>query len=204
VVNQVFESQSLTKEFFIIRETLNSRDDYIEKQRKFFLSEKEKISKELNKDLKFQILLAHDKITENYLRLLESEKNEGLANLLEEKIEELQNLKNNLALYEDFLQYREENNLNLEGEMARKATYPLKLRESLLSENAGLKVKFLKLKSLFMRLAKEKSIELDEQSFKELNAIMNSNYDIIYSEEIFDLMKAQAILVEQKLIGADN
>jgi len=203
VVNQVFDSQSLTKEFLIIRETLNSRDEYLEKQKKYFFSEKEKVSKELNKDLKYQILLSHDKITENYLRLLDSEKTEGLANLLEEKIEEIQNLKNNLALYEDFLQYREENQINLEGELAVKVQYPLKIREGLLCENAGLKVKFLKLKSLFLRLARQRTIELDEQGFKELNAIMNSNYDVVYSEEIFGLMKAQALLVEQKFLG-DN
>jgi hypothetical protein len=203
VVNQVFDSQSLTKEFLIIRETLNSRDEYLEKQKKYFFSEKEKVSKELNKDLKYQILLSHDKITENYLRLLDSEKTEGLANLLEEKIEEIQNLKNNLALYEDFLQYREENQINSEGEFAVRVQYPLKIREVLLCENAGLKVKFLKLKSLFLRLARQRTIELDEQGFKELNAIMNSNYDVVYSEEIFGLMKAQALLVEQKLLG-DN
>ncbi len=203
VVNQVYDSQSLTKEFLIIRDTLNSRDEYLDKQKKYFLSEKEKVSKEFNKDLKYQILLAHDKITENYLRLLESEKAEGLANLVEDKIEEMQNLKNNLALYEDFLQYREENQLNSEGgDMAVKALYPLGIREGLLTENAALKVKFLRLKGLFMRLAREKSIELDEQGFKELNAIMNSSYDVLYSEEMFSLMKAQALLVEMKYLGS--
>lgn len=199
VVNQVFESQSLTKEFLIIRETLNSRDEYLEKQKKYFVSEKGKVNKELNKDLKYHILLAHDKITENYLKLLESEKNEGLANLLEEKIDEMQNLKNDLALYEDFLQYKEENQIQAD-ELNVKVQYPVKIREGLLVENAALKVKFLKLKSLFLRLAHQSVIELDEQGFQELNAIMNSNYDVVYSEEIFGLMKAQALLVEQKLL----
>ncbi len=201
VVNQVFDSQALTKEFLIIRETLNSRDEYLEKQKKFFASEKDKITKELTHDLKYQILLSHDKVTENYLKLLESEKNEGIINLLQEKIDELQNVKNNLALYEDFLQYKEENQINLDNEGSNKNNYPLKIREGLLNENNGLKIKFSKLKILFLKLIENKHLEFDDQTYKDLSAIMNINYDVIYNQEIIGLLKAQAILVEQKYLG---
>jgi len=200
VVNQVFESQALTKEFLIIRETLNSRDEFLEKQKKYFFSEKEKITKELTQDLKYQTLITHDKITDNYLKLLESQKSEGISNLVDEKIQEMQNLKYNLALYEDFVQYREENQLDLDNEHPNKNSFPIKIRESLLNENSGLKVKFLKLKNLFIKLVQNKNIELDDECYRELNSIMNTNIDIIFNEDFFNLIKAQALLVEKTFI----
>lgn len=198
VVNQVFESQALTKEFLIIRETLNSRDEFLEKQKKFFLAEKEKISKELVTDVKYQILLTHDKITENYLKLLETERAEGMNALIIDKIEELNNIKNNLVYYEDFLQYKEENQINQSenNNLLSNRNYPMRVREALSVENFTLKTKFLKLKSLFYKLVRNKHIELDENSYTQLSSILNDPYDAAHSEDLFNMLKAQALLVE--------
>ena len=195
-----FEKQSLTKEFLIIRETLNTRDEFLSKQKKFFTAEKDKIYKELIKDLKYQVLLTNDKINENYIKLLDAEKVDGMTSLLEDKIEELQNLKGNLAYYEDYMQFKEENNLNNEEDLNSNKLYPLKIRESLHNENIAIKSKFTRLKNLFFKLIKNKTIDFDEITYKQLNHILNTNYDISYSEDMFKIMKAQAVLLEQKVM----
>lgn len=51
VLNQVFEMQSLTKEFMLIRETLNTKNDFLMKKKEIFSEEKK------NLDMKAIIVL---------------------------------------------------------------------------------------------------------------------------------------------------
>lgn len=133
VVNQIFESQSLTQEFFLIRETLNSRDSFMESQKNFFLEEKKNIQRELNNDMKFNLLLTHDKISENYLNILKNEKQEGILQIVGEKIKEMQKMVTDIALYDDFLDYKEERGLIKQSEIYKKGNSLS--REGLLNEN---------------------------------------------------------------------
>lgn len=65
VLNQVYEMQSLTKEFVLIRETLNTKNEFLMKKKEIFIEEKKnnefKYIKEMNED----ILVCKDKIFES-------------------------------------------------------------------------------------------------------------------------------------------
>jgi hypothetical protein len=198
VVNQVYESQTLTQEFLLIRETLNSRDPFLKTQKNFFLEEKKNIDKELSNDLKFDLLLSHDKISENYINILQNEKREGINNLIEDKILELQNKINTLACYDDFLLYREEKEIERIDESVNKRSNNMKNMQGIVNENFGLKTKFLKLKKIFYDMIWNKDIELNEDVYLDLHSIMNTNYDIVFNEDLFGLINAQAFLYENK------
>jgi hypothetical protein len=78
VLNQVYDAQTLTREFNIIRETLNNKNEYLKKQKEVFLDDKNQLLfnnvKEMNKD----VLLCKDKIEEF--------KMDKISTILDEKI----------------------------------------------------------------------------------------------------------------------
>jgi hypothetical protein len=226
VLNQVYESQSLTTEFLIIRDTLNNRSNFLTSQKENFLQEKERLANEGYKQLNIDILLCKDKITESKVKISSSSnpnnfnnyniptpvpgssklnisnisqnvQNNRLLEILDEKIEIYENLKNNLAQYEDYINYnktRENNNIqNTEMNLACNMT------ENLLNENYILKTKNIKLRELVTKIIKSKSFDIDmidEEIVSDLNEILNSKKDVAYSEDLFYMMKSQALLLE--------
>jgi hypothetical protein len=71
VLNQVFDMQSLTKEFMLIRETLNTKNDFLMKKKEIFSEEKKnldikaiKVNNDIIKEINEEVLICKDKIFE--------------------------------------------------------------------------------------------------------------------------------------------
>jgi len=79
VLNQVFDMQSLTKEFMLIRETLNTKNDFLMKKKEIFSEEKKnldikaiKVNLDMIKEINEEVLICKDKIFE-FKELISSE-----------------------------------------------------------------------------------------------------------------------------------
>lgn len=112
--------------------------------------------------------------------------NNTMINIIDEKIDIYESLKNNLIQYEDFIQFQNQNNNNPNS----------KLKHSLISENYILKAINIKLKNLLTKILKNKEIDIKSSQFKELTEIFNINYEILYSEDLFFYLQSQALLIE--------
>jgi hypothetical protein len=110
----------------------------------------------------------------------------------------MQNKINTLACYDDFLQYKEEKEFEKIDEFNHKSNNNMKNMEGIVNENFGLKIKFLKLKKIFYEMICNKDLELNEDAYIDLNNIMNTNYDIVFNDDLFGLLKAQAFLYENR------
>lgn len=225
VLNQVYDTQSLTTEFLIIRDTLNNRSNFLATQKENFLQEKEQLSIERYKQINLDILLCKDKITESKVKISSNSnlnslnnnniptsvqgssklnisnvhqnlQNNRLLEILDEKIEIYENLKNNLAQYEDNINNNKvrENNIN-----TLETNFACNMTENLLNENYILKTKNIKLRELASKIIKSKSFDiniLDEEIITSLNEILNSKKDVVFCEDLFYMLKSQALLIE--------
>lgn len=187
VLNQVFESQSLTREFLIIRETLNNRNDYLLRKKDEFLQHKESIESEMMVEQNNEFL-CNNKIAE--FSLIPSKGHSvQILNKLQETIEE------KIMTYSNLMQNQigyEEGNQNQEAEA---------LKHNLLTENDRLKAANLKLKNFIMTFMKDKDIEMDEESMAELHEILNTANDFVYSQDLFYMLKSQALLIENMIVS---
>lgn len=181
VVNQVFESQSLTREFLIIRETLNNRNEYLNKRKEEFKLEVEEIEKEKKLILSNQVMTG-DKI----LEMSGVVKVDQLDQILNDKIKNLENLK--LEIFEGGEANSNNNNVN----NIKNNTY-----NELLKENHLLKINNFKFKNFIFKILKDPNKPLNSLNFKELDRIFkNTNNEALFSEDLFYLLKSQALLLE--------
>lgn len=210
VVNQVYESQALTTEFMIIRDTLNNKINYLNEQKQVNIAEKQRIEKDETKNLNLNMLLCKDKIVEskvyisNYgsnlkisglnVSTYSNNNNNKLLELLDEKIEIYENLKNNIAQYEDNITRSKE-------EAGENANLNLNMTENLMNENYLLKTKNIRLIKFLYSLLRNGEVELSEDNISELNEVMNSNKDLVFSEDMFNIIKSQAAMIENFMEG---
>jgi hypothetical protein len=217
VVNQVYESQTLTTEFLIIRDTLNHKINYLMDQKEINSAEKEKLENDETKELNLNMLLCKDKIVESKVNMTNMSNNYAGTNskisalnsstlsvnnninnnkvmeLIEEKIEIYENLRNHIAQYED-------NSKRNKGE-GENLSLNLNVAENLMNENYLLKTKNIKLIKFLSNILKNKELELIDENLNELNELMNSNKDLIFSEDMFNIVKSQALIIENMLEG---
>lgn len=212
VVNQVYESQTLTTEFLIIRDTLNHRINYLIDQKEINSIEKEKIENDETKNLNLDLLLCKDKIIESKVNMINASNNYGGTNsklsalnsstlsannnnkvveLIDEKIEIYENMRNNIAQSEDNLRKNkgEGESFNLNSNLA----------ENLMNENYILKTKNIRLIKYLSNLLKNKEFEMIDENLNELNELMNSYKDLLFSEDMFNIIKSQAAVIENIL-----
>lgn len=217
VLNQVYEAQAITREFLIIRETLNSRSEYVTKQKDSYLYEKELLEKDTIKEKNIEVLLCKDKIMESRLNsntinnqtlntvnskgslaVGQTDKNK-LFEIIDEKIEIYDNLKNNLAYYEEYIQNRE---FEFQDEnMDENKLSSLRFKESLLNDNYMLKSKNIRLVNFIKNILKKKEIEFSEKTVDELTDIVSCDRDIVFTEDLFHMLKSQALLMENMIIS---
>lgn len=201
VINQVYETQSLTTEFLIIRDTLNNRGEYLQNQKNQILEEKEKLTDDSYKQINMDILLCKDKMVESKLKVGISLNSLGkglppsglsfnnkLIEALDEKIEIYDNIKNDLAQFHD---------------KNEKGTNGNNFIENLINDNYILKNKNIKLQEIVSRIIKNtKNLDpdnIDEETFNLLNEIINSRRDIMFTEDLFNMVKVQALEIESIL-----
>jgi hypothetical protein len=77
VINQVYDTQAITKEFLIIRDTLNNKDDFIAKQKEAYLSEKEKLETSALYHQNMDVLLCKDKNLELNKQMTQENEDRG-------------------------------------------------------------------------------------------------------------------------------
>jgi hypothetical protein len=216
VINQVNEAQTFTTEFMIIRDTLNKRGDYINSQKEELLTEREKIENEQIKEKNLQIVLCKDKIIEGKLKRNVNNNlsisannsknsihiqpyNNKLVDIVDEKIEYYENLKNTLFQYEDFIKFLKEEDARAcasDRQNSSDLAQNLKLKESLLNENYILKTKNIKMTQIISELLKNKDILANESLINDLNIVMNTDKDVLTNDDLFSMMRCQALLIE--------
>ena len=104
-MNQVFEKQSITNDFLLIREALNSKRDYLDKKILNFKEEKQKLNNFFLNERNEQVLLCKDKLYE----IIDKKRTGGInefeidkaADLLDERIENFEKLKIDILACED-------------------------------------------------------------------------------------------------------
>jgi hypothetical protein len=184
VINQVYDSQTLTKEYFIIRDTLNGRSEYLIKRKQIFTEEKVYLDQESLKDLNNEIL-TNDKILEK----INEFSNNKFREALDERINLYEGLKAEILNHEENM----EANNNEEGAHSS-------LQNSLLQQNNWLKMNNYKMKKLIIDLLKHKEIEVTDDMNKLLNDVLSETDDFVFSEDLFYLLKSQALLLENIVI----
>lgn len=185
VINQVFESQSLTREFLIIRETLNNRNDYLIRKKEEFLQHKENIENEMTIEQNNEFL-CNDKIAEYVqvpMKLHSPQTLMKLQEAIDEKIITFNNLKQSQATYDEA------------------NTEPENMDHTVQVQNDRLKAANLKLKNFIMTFLRDKDIEMDQESMAELQEILNTTNDVIFSQDLFYMLKSQALLIENMIIS---
>ena len=211
VVNQVYESQSLTTEFLIIRDTLNNKMNYIMDQKEINSGLKEKIEKDETKIQNMNLLLCKDKIVESKVNMSNygatnskisalnastysnNINNNKLLELIDEKIEIYENLRNNMAQYED--------NMIKEKDLEENNNFNLNIAENLMNENYLLKTKNIRLIKFLYRFIENKEFDLTEESLYELDDLMNGHSNHVFPEDLFNIIKSQSIIIEN-ILGA--
>jgi len=179
VINQVYDSQSLTPEFLIIRETLNNRSNFLTKQKESFILEKDKVKRIFSKEKNSDLIQCKDKIVES--KTSSNYKEKILSEILDDKIEVYENLKNNLLNYDEYIQKQEEETNDI--------------KENLMHENYILKIKNIKLRDALVKLLENDKLN-DEEHIEDINKIIHQKKDVIFTEDLFHILKSQALMLE--------
>ena len=146
----------------------------------------------LNKNL--NIILCKDKVSETKMNIsnpifgVNFEKCSEIAN---EKINEMESLRDILSKYEDFIKYLQSENPDEELDNF------LKYKEDLNIYNSFLKDNNIKLKSLLVEILKSNEATLNENLSNKINRVLNeTGYGLEMYEDLIAMMKVQAMLIE--------
>ena len=119
--------------------------------------------------------------------------NNKILELIDEKIEIYENLKNNIAQYED--------NMIKEKDLEENNNFNLNIAENLMNENYLLKTKNIRLIKFLYTFMKNKEFDMTEESLYELDDLMNGNPNHVFPEDLFNIIKSQSIIIENILGG---
>jgi hypothetical protein len=191
VLNQVYDSQSITNEFIIIRETLNNRSNFLAQQKESFILEKEKIKNFFSKEKNTDMILCKDKLIESKVMGRSSSSSnlnsseipsipkDKLIQVLDEKIDRLESVKETLANYEEYMKIRNEGGV---GETV----------QDLMNDNYVLKIKNFRLREILLKIVQNEG--LNEENVVE--EILSKKKDVLYSDDLLRMLQAQAIIIE--------
>ena len=194
VLNVVPNTADMNEDFFVIRDTLNKKEDILIQEKNKILDKKSQIEQTdiLNKNL--NIILCKDKVSETKMNIsnpifgVNFEKCSEIAN---EKINEMESLRDILSKYEDFIKYLQSENPDEELDNF------LKYKEDLNIYNSFLKDNNIKLKSLLVEILKSNEATLNENLSNKINRVLNeTGYGLEMYEDLIAMMKVQAMLIE--------
>ena len=191
VLNCISDNIILNDDFYVIRDTLNRKENVIYNQRNIIFERKNEIEKKDIIKKNEDIILCKDKITEIKL----SEKNdinyEKCFNLLNEKISVYENLKNLMSKYEDFINYIDKDNDN---------DNIFKSKDELLKYNNSLKENNILLRRIIENLLKKNHEKINDEEMKKINNIINLEKSFsTFNEDLIMFLKNQANLIENTL-----
>ena len=194
VLNTIPSNISLNDDFYVIRETLNKKEKIIAQEKNSILERKAITEKEdiVNKNL--NCILCKDKISETKINLSNPTFGvnfEKCNEIVIDKINEMEAMKDMLSKYEDFVKYLQNENGDEELEIA------MKCKEELTSYNSLLKDNNIKLKEIIMELMRNTENSINENLMLRINKVIN---ETSYQGEVYDdlvaMMKVQAMLIE--------
>ena len=191
VLNCISDNIILNDDFYVIRDTLNRKENVIYNQRNIIFERKNEIEKKDIIKKNEDIILCKDKITEIKL----SEKNdinyEKCFNLLNEKISVYENLKNLMSKYEDFINYIDKDNDN---------DNIFKSKDELLKYNNSLKENNILLRRIIENLLRKNHEKINDEEMKKINNIINLEKSFsTFNEDLIMFLKNQANLIENTL-----
>ncbi len=191
VLNCISDNIILNDDFYVIRDTLNRKENVIYNQRNIISERKNEIEKKDIIKKNEDIILCKDKITEIKL----SEKNninyEKCFNLLNEKISVYENLKNLMSKYEDFINYIDKDNDN---------DNIFKSKDELLKYNNSLKENNILLRRIIENLLRKNHEKINDEEMKKINNIINLEKSFsTFNEDLIMFLKNQANLIGNTL-----
>ena len=191
VLNCISDDIRLNDDFYVIRDTLNKKENVIYNQRDVILERKKEIE---NNDIirkNEDIILCKDKINE--IQLIDKDKinYEKSFQILNEKISNYESLRDLMMKYEDFINF-----IDKDGEY----DIIFKSKDELLKYNNSLIENNILLRRIIEDLLKNNNNNIDDEEMKKINKIINFDKSLnSFNEDLILLLRNQAKIIEKNL-----
>ena len=191
VLNCISDDIRLNDDFYVIRDTLNKKENVIYNQRDVILERKNEIE---NNDIirkNEDIILCKDKINE--IQLIDKDKinYEKSFQILNEKISNYESLRDLMMKYEDFINF-----IDKDGEY----DIIFKSKDELLKYNNSLIENNILLRRIIEDLLKNNNNNIDDEEMKKINKIINFDKSFnSFNEDLILLLRNQAKIIEKNL-----
>ena len=191
VLNCISDDIRLNDDFYVIRDTLNKKENVIYNQRDVILERKNEIE---NNDIirkNEDIILCKDKINE--IQLIDKDKinYEKSFQILNEKISNYESLRDLMMKYEDFINF-----IDKDGEY----DIIFKSKDELLKYNNSLIENNILLRRIIEDLLKNNYNNVDEEEMKKINQVINFDKSFSsFNEDLILLLRNQAKIIEKNL-----
>ena len=191
VLNCISDDIRLNDDFYVIRDTLNKKENVIYNQRDVILERKNEIE---NNDIirkNEDIILCKDKINE--IQLIDKDKinYEKSFQILNEKISNYESLRDLMMKYEDFINF-----IDKDGEY----DIIFKSKDELLKYNNSLIENNILLRRIIEDLLKNNNNNIDDEEMKKINKIINFDKSLnSFNEDLILLLRNQAKIIEKNL-----
>ena len=191
VLNCISDDIRLNDDFYVIRDTLNKKENVIYNQRDVILERKNEIE---NNDIirkNEDIILCKDKINE--IQLIDKDKinYEKSFQILNEKISNYESLRDLMMKYEDFINF-----IDKDGEY----DIIFKSKDELLKYNNSLIENNILLRRIIEDLLKNNNNNIDDEEMKKINKVINFDKSFnSFNEDLILLLRNQAKIIEKNL-----
>ena len=191
VLNCISDDIRLNDDFYVIRDTLNKKENVIYNQRDVILERKKEIE---NNDIirkNEDIILCKDKINE--IQLIDKDKinYEKSFQILNEKISNYESLRDLMMKYEDFINF-----IDKDGEY----DIIFKSKDELLKYNNSLIENNILLRRIIEDLLKNNNNNIDDEEMKKINKIINFDKSFnSFNEDLILLLRNQAKIIKKNL-----
>ena len=191
VLNCISDDIRLNDDFYVIRDTLNKKENVIYNQRDVILERKKEIE---NNDIirkNEDIILCKDKINE--IQLIDKDKinYEKSFQILNEKISNYESLRDLMMKYEDFINF-----IDKDGEY----DIIFKSKDELLKYNNSLIENNILLRRIIEDLLKNNNNNIDDEEMKKINKVINFDKSFnSFNEDLIILLRNQAKIIEKNL-----
>ena len=191
VLNCISDDIRLNDDFYVIRDTLNKKENVIYNQRDVILERKKEIE---NNDIirkNEDIILCKDKINE--IQLIDKDKinYEKSFQILNEKISNYESLRDLMMKYEDFINF-----IDKDGEY----DIIFKSKDELLKYNNSLIENNILLRRIIEDLLKNNNNNIDDEEMKKINKVINFDKSFnSFNEDLILLLRNQAKIIEKNL-----
>ena len=191
VLNCISDDIRLNDDFYVIRDTLNRKENVIYNQRDVILERKNEIERNDIIRKNEDIILCKDKINEIKLLDKSNINYEKSFQILNEKISIYESLRDLMLKYEDFINF-----IDKDGEY----DIIFKSKDELLNYNNSLVENNILLRRIIEDLLKNNNNNIDDEEMKKINKIINFDKSLnSFNEDLILLLRNQAKIIEKNL-----